>query len=129
MNDDKELSDVQGLLRLEVCLPKSEGPVWFLIDWVKPSKPTVAEVMRILSRFNRMALSLQRQSQRVDQNVAPARNEPYAHLLGVRCRMVDRVIGVHYRKTHESVRAARTATTSENQAELEFQLLRSGTEA
>ncbi len=112
-----KLAEAGQLLRLEIALPIENEPVWHLLDWVKDGTDTIPEMLRVLQRFNRIVLSLRRQSGGVR-----AKNEPYARVMGVRCKMGNRVIGVHPALHHEQLTMARTATSKECPAELEFTL-------
>jgi hypothetical protein len=105
------------LLRLEVARLVGAKPVWLLLDWCKNDSNVTGEMRRVLERFNRIALSLERQSKG-----RRAKNEPYADLLGVRCRMGHRTIGVWLAGDHrEELKTARTAKPIEWNVERDFE--------
>lgn len=105
------------LIRLEVARLVGAKPVWLLLDWCKNDSNVTGEMRRVLERFNRITLSLERQSKG-----RKAKNEPYADLLGVRCRMGHRTIGVWLAGDHrEELKTARTAKAIEWNVEREFE--------
>ncbi len=114
---DPPLLELGLLLRLEVARLVGAKPVWLLLDWCKNDSNVTGEMRRVLERFNRIALSLERQSKG-----RRAKNEPYADLLGVRCRMGHRTIGVWLAGDHrEELKTARTAKPIEWNVERDFE--------
>ncbi len=112
----EKLSDAALLMRLEVARLVNQQPVWFLLDWLYYDREITREMMRILERFNRIAISLARQ-----REGRKARNEPYADAIGVRVKMGPRIIGVWPRGPHETqLLTARTASASEHIIESNF---------
>jgi hypothetical protein len=114
---EPQLLELGVLLRLEVARLVGAKPIWLLLDWCKNDSNVTGEMRRILERFSRVSLSLQRQS-----TGRKAKNEPYADLLGVRCRMGHRTIGVWFAGDHsEALKAARTAKAVEWNIEGQFE--------
>ncbi|GEM_PF-5842421 len=114
---EPQLLDLGLLLRLEVARLVGAKPVWLLLDWCKNDNNITGEMRRVLERFSRISLSLERQSKG-----RRAKNEPYAGLLGVRCRMGHRTIGVWWPGNHaEDLKTARTAKAVEWNVEKEFE--------
>ena len=108
--------EVATMMRLEVAKVVGRAPVWFLLDWVKDETELPKQMMRVLERFNRIALSLDRQSQG-----RRARNEPYSDVVGVRVKMGNRLIGVWPKGPQDAqLLVARTATASEHTIESSF---------
>jgi hypothetical protein len=118
---EPKFSDLAVLMRLEIAKVVGGQAVWFLWDWVrdvelKEGCEYTQEMMRLLERFNRIALSLVRQ-----REGRKARNEPYADAVGVRMKMGPRTIGIWPRGPHETqLLTARTASASEHITESHF---------
>lgn len=118
---EPKFSDLAVLMRLEIAKVTGQQAAWFLLDWVrdvevKEGCELTQEMMRLLERFNRIALSLVRQRQG-----RKARNEPYADAVGVRLKMGPRTIGIWPRGPHETqLLTARTASASEHITEANF---------
>lgn len=114
---EPQLLELGLLLRLEVSRLVGAKPVWLLLDWCKNDSNVTGEMRRILERFSRISLSLERQAKG-----RRAKNEPYADLLGVRCRMGHRTIGIWLPGNHsQDLLTARTAKPAEWNIEGEFQ--------
>jgi hypothetical protein len=116
---DPTLSELLVMLRLEVAKSNDRTVGWWLIDFVhdQPGEEVTTEVMRLISRFNRIVASLQRQA-----GGQRARNEPYRDVLGVRCRMQHRVLGVWPLGPHDrALTVASTAPAKENPVERDFE--------
>lgn len=118
---EPKFSDLAVLMRLETAKVVGGQAVWFLLDWVKDVElkggcEYTQEMMRLLERFNRIALSLVRQ-----REGRKARNEPYADAVGVRMKMGPRTVGIWPRGPHETqLLTARTASASEHITESHF---------
>lgn len=114
--DEPQLLELGLLLRLEVARLVGAKPVWLLLDWCKNDSNVIGEMRRICERFSRISLSLDRQSKG-----RRAKNEPYADLLGVRCRMGHRTIGIWLAGDHkDELKVARTAKPIEWNIEGQF---------
>ncbi len=116
---DPPLSELLVVLRLEVAKVNGSTPGWWLLDFVHDDggEEMTKEVLRVISRFNRITLSLQRQ-----QGGHVARNEPYRDCVGVRCRMGHRVLGVWPSGPHErALTTAPTAPSDSNPVERDFE--------
>ena len=116
---DPHLTELLVVLRLEVAKLNGSAPGWWLLDFVhdEPGSQITGEVLRVISRFNRIVSSLQRQ-----EGGRVARNEPYRDVVGVRCRMGHRVLGVWPSGPHErALTTAPTAPADSNPLERDFE--------
>jgi hypothetical protein len=115
-NAENSLIESGSMLRLEIAqyIP-SFGRCWCLLDWVKDQEKIPAEIQRVLNRFSRISLSLERQSKGVR-----AKNEPYADVIGVRCKMGSRTIGIWFGE-HRDLQYAPTASSVDWKPEQEFE--------
>ena len=68
---------------------------------------------RLLERFARIVISLQRQAS--GSSNRRVRNEPYADVLGVRCKLGARVVDYHLREAHEALLGAPTIKDHPNE--------------
>lgn len=112
-------------LRLEVATidPTTQQPMWELLDFAHDENDsrTMVEIKRVFDRFARIVVSLKRQA-----GGQRARNEPYRELLGVRCRLRDRVLGIWPSGPHDAALAiAPLAPASVNTVERAFEAWRS----
>lgn len=116
MADKEQLVDLIPMLRLEIARRLNGLLRWCLVDWIKRDDLT-GEMQRVLARFNRIGLSLARQS-----SGKRAKNEPYAEVIGVRCKMGPRVIGIWPKNSDElNLLNAPTASADEWHIEREFE--------
>lgn len=111
-------------LRLEVAKLEhvTHRPCWALLDFVRDEqdKPLMDEVKRVFARFSRIVASLKRQA-----GGKHARNEPYRDVLGVRCRMGNRVLGVWPSGPHDAALTTAPLTpASLNSVEQDFETWR-----
>jgi hypothetical protein len=117
--------DHQALLelRLEIARidPSSEKPIWELLDFARDEDDTrtMLEIRRIFERFSRIVISLKRQA-----TGQRAHNEPYRDLLGVRCRLQNRVLGVWPSRHDAALTLAPLAPASLCKVEHDFEAWR-----
>jgi hypothetical protein len=121
MPREPTLQDHLIVLRLEVAKiePNTHRPVWALLDFVRDDQAdgVMGEVKRVFERFSRIVASLKRQA-----GGHVARNEPYRGVLGVRCRMRDRVLGVWPPGPHDAALTTAPLTpASLNSVEQDFE--------
>jgi len=116
---NESLVETGAMLRLEIAksFPSKKGSVrcWCLLDWVKDESKIPAEMQRVLSRFARISISLERQAKG-----GRAKNEPYSDVIGVRCRMGAKTIGV-WLGEHCDLEHERTATANEWSIERDYE--------
>jgi hypothetical protein len=113
---EESINETGSLLRLEIAMSiHGFGRCWCLLDWVKDESRIPAEMQRILNRFTRISLSLERQAKGVQ-----AKNEPYRDVVGVRCRMGSKTIGV-WLGQHIELEKERTATSNEWAVERDYE--------
>jgi hypothetical protein len=117
---NNSLAELDWILRLEIAKTFTssvgEKRLWCLLDWVKDETKETDEMKRVLSRFSRISVSLERQAKG-----GRAKNEPYSDVVGVRCRMGRRTVGI-WLGEHRELEHDRTATADEWSIEREFEL-------
>lgn len=91
MKPEPPLKELMFDLRIEVARVTNGSAGWWMLDWVHDDGPhdPLKELSRLVARFRRIVLSLERQT-----GGTRAKNEPYHDVIGVRCRMGTRVLGI-----------------------------------
>ncbi len=119
MKPEPPLKELLLDLRLEVARVTHGSPGWWLLDWIHDDgqRDPLKELSRVVARFRRIIISLERQT--TGQH---AKNEPYQDVVGVRCRMGSRVLGIWPLGPYQrALTTAPTAPASEDPLAREFE--------